>query len=123
MPKTLPEIKAAWWSPKLGAFGEVTESGNDINQAIAIILTTPKGTDPHRPDFAIDWTSWIDQPLNVFTPNLIREVYSAVLRWEPRVELTKVTVNAPYTEIQRALVQIDWTLKDSTVEGAIEVEI
>lgn len=122
MPITLPEIRAAWWSPKLGEIGAVVQDWDDINQAIAIILTTPKGTDPHRPEFANSINDWIDYPVNVVTAHLIREVYEAILEWEPRVDVTRVEVIPSYLgEIQRMLISTEWTLKEGGVSGGVEV--
>lgn len=122
MPTTLPEIRAAWWSPKLGEIGEVVQDGEDINQAIAIILSTPKGTDPHRPEFASSINDWIDHPVNAVSAHLIREVYEALLRWEPRIDVTRVEVQPSYLgEIQRLLIRTEWVLKESSISGGVEI--
>jgi len=122
MPTLLPEIRAAWWSPKLGEIGAVVQDWDDINQAIAIILTTPKGTDPHRPEFASSIHDWIDYPTNSVSAHLVREVYEAILTWEPRVEVTRVEVTPNYLgEIQRMLISTEWALKEGGITGGVEV--
>ncbi len=124
MPITLPQIQAAWYSPRIGVHGEVVTDFEDINQAIAIILTTPKGTDPHRPEFASSLDAWIDHPTNTVSPHLIREIYEAILRWEPRVDIVSVEVETPYlAEIQRVMARVVWALKDSELQGGVEVLI
>lgn len=123
-PLTLPQIRAAWWSPLVGDFGQVVQDYDDINQAIGIIITTPKGTDPHRPEFASGIHDWIDYPTNAVSPHLIREIYEAVLLWEPRITLTSVTIETPYLgEIQRLLARIEWRLKDGVITGGVEVRL
>lgn len=71
-------------------FGMVVTDADDINQAIHIILGTPKGSDPHRPLFGSDWYHWIDSPINLARPHIVREVVDALTRWEPRIELVRV---------------------------------
>lgn len=104
--------------------GQVVEDADDINQAIYIILATPKGTDPHRPEFASGLISWIDRPITNVTPHLIRETYDAILRWEPRIDVRNVEVGLLYEdEIQRLVIRVEWVLKDSAVEGGVEVTL
>ena len=44
----LNEIKYVDWQFKLNGIGDVAEGVEDINQCIALILNTPKGSDLHR---------------------------------------------------------------------------
>lgn len=83
-------IQSQYWSPKLGEAGQAVENADDIDQCIRIILGTPKGSDPHRPEFASNIHNYVDWPLNQITPHLIRETFAAVGRWEPRIELVRV---------------------------------
>lgn len=122
LPVLIPQIQAEWWSPKLRNHGKILEDADDINQAIAIILTTPKGTDPHRPEFASDLNNWIDQPINIVTPHLVREIYESVLRWEPRIDVINVAVQPYYlNELARVGVSLEWRLKESETGGRVEV--
>ena len=122
MPTLLPQIRAAWWSPRVGEIGAVVQDWDDINQAIAIILSTPKGTDPHRPEFASSINDWIDHPTNTVTAHIVREVYQAILDWEPRIDIQSVTVTPSYQgEIQRLLISTQWTLKEGGINGGVEV--
>ena len=59
---TLDEITYADWQYKLDTIGSVAEGKEDINQCIAIILLTPKGSVPHRPDFGSNIYKYIDYP-------------------------------------------------------------
>ena len=47
----VPNIRARDWQPALGEIGAVVVDLEDIAQAIRIIVTTPQGSDPHRPLF------------------------------------------------------------------------
>ena len=68
----------------------ILEDVEDIAQAIFLILSTIKGSDPLRPEFGSDIYTWLDQPMNMVQPMLVYEVFSAVEMWEPRVKLTNV---------------------------------
>lgn len=73
--------------------GQVVTDAEDINQCIQVILTTPKGADPHRPTFGSDLHLYIDQPVNSARPYIVREVVDALRAWEPRVDVTQVSVD------------------------------
>ena len=89
---TLTDITSADWSLKLGAIGQVVQGLADVEQCIAIILTTPKGSDPLRPTFGADVWRFIDYPANRALPAIVSELTQAITQWEPRVKL--LTVNA-----------------------------
>ncbi len=90
--RTLGDIDAADWSLKVGTIGAVVEGIDDIDQCVAIILTTPKGSDPLRPTFGADLWRYIDNPIDVAIPSIVREVSTAIAMWEPRIKLQSVSV-------------------------------
>jgi len=114
-----PDNSSPWRQPRLGdiriasddGVGEILTDMADIDQCIRIILSTPKGTDPYRPDFALDLLDYIDWPINKATPYIVRESMKAVLTWEPRIEVTKIGVR-PEAQYGRSYVQVHWRLKD-----------
>ncbi|AVH35428.1 baseplate protein [Pseudomonas monteilii] len=104
-PISLSNITAVHWQPALGTAGAVVEGLRDIDQAIRIILTTPKGSDPHRPTFGSDVHQYIDWPVNRVVPHLVREAVDAIRIWEPRVDVVEVT---PTIEGAQARLKITW---------------
>ncbi len=80
------------WQPALGGNGEVTGL-EDLRQAIAIILRTPRGSDPLRPEFGSNLHLYIDYPVNRARPHLVRETVDALRRWEPRLSVVSVAVS------------------------------
>lgn len=90
---TLADITSAEWSLKLGSIGAIVQGLKDIDQCIAIILTTPRGSDPLRPTFGTDLWRFIDNPIDVAIPAVVREVSAAIAMWEPRVILQSVSVS------------------------------
>ncbi|MGH7838630.1 MAG: GPW/gp25 family protein [Candidatus Binataceae bacterium] len=98
---TLADITSADWSLMLDStaggvpgagLGNVVQGLQDVNQCVQIILTTPKGSDPLRPTFAIDLWQYVDYPISLATPAIVREVTEAIIHWEPRIDLIGVTV-------------------------------
>ena len=80
------------WQPELGGDGIVAGIA-ELEQSIDLIVTTPKGSDPHRPEFGINVHRYVDWPQNLVTPHLVRETVTAIRRWEPRVKVLSVTVS------------------------------
>ncbi|MHC8342238.1 GPW/gp25 family protein [Pseudomonas sp. RT6P73] len=106
-------ITAAHWQPALGTSGEVVEGLRDIDQAIRIVLTTPKGSDAHRPDFGSDLHLYIDWPVNRVTPHLVREAVDAIRRWETRVSIVQVLV---LIEDSRVILRVQWRVADGVAQ-------
>ena len=71
----LNEITYVDWQLKLNSIGEVAQGVDDINQCIAIILLTKKGSVPHRPTFGSDIYKYIDYPINEATPTNKNKFY------------------------------------------------
>lgn len=85
-------IRAATWQLRLGELGQIAEGADDIDQCIRTILGTPRGSVPHRPDFGSDLWRYLDWPIDRARPHIVRETVDAVGRYEPRVEITRVSV-------------------------------
>ncbi|MBP5958127.1 GPW/gp25 family protein [Pseudomonas anatoliensis] len=98
-------ITATHWQPALGTTGEIVEGLRDIDQSLRIILTTPKGSDPHRPEFGSNLHLYIDWPTNRVTPHLVREAIEAIRSWEPRVSVIAVNI---HISAQKIIVRVQW---------------
>jgi len=116
------------WQLALGSEGVVQQLG-DISQSIRIILTTPKGSDPLRPDFGCDALNYLDLPLPAARPHLAREIRAA-LAWEPRIRVEGISIEpggshaagqaAVQSAIQsggRAIAHITWSTADLAIRG------
>jgi phage baseplate assembly protein W len=90
---TLADITSADWSLELGTIGGVVQGIADVEQCLGIIVTTPRGSDPLRPTFGADIWRYIDFPIDVALPAIVRELTSAITTWEPRVNLISVTAH------------------------------
>jgi len=116
-PATVSSIRSAHWQPRLHEAGQVVEGWADIDQAIRIILSTPKGTDRHRPDFGTRCHDYLDWPVDRATPHLVRESILAIQRWETRANVIKIAVNVESHHIKLRVVwkAADGVLRDSEV--------
>lgn len=112
-PSPYTSITSAHWQPALGTPGKAVTGLRDIDQAIRIIIITPKGSDPHRPEFGSDLHLYLDWPTNRVVPHLVREAVEAIRRWETRVTLIQVL-----TEIEEAhiILRVQWRVADGVVQ-------
>ena len=117
--KILNSITSAHWQPELGIPGSVVEGLSDLNQAIRVILLTPKGSDPHRPEFGSDINKYIDWPANLITPYLVRESVEAIKRWEPRVTVVQVIVDIDSSKVT---LRVKWKVADGIEESEVAYE-
>ncbi len=89
-----------------------------IQQNIKLILTTPKGSDIHRPNFGSNLYQIIDKPMTAITIGRIRaEITDAIEYWEPRVSVKNIVLNKDYIN---AKLKITITLKVKETEEVIE---
>ncbi|WP_405119230.1 GPW/gp25 family protein [Pseudomonas leptonychotis] len=112
-PTSYTSITAAHWQPALGSPGEAVEGLRDIDQAIRIILTTPLGSDPHRPDFGSDLNRYIDWPTNRVVPHLVREAVEAIRRWEPRISVVQVLTEI---DVSHITLRVQWRVADGVIQ-------
>ena len=75
--------------------GQAMDGLAHLRQSIRDILTTPLGSRVMRRDYGSCLPELIDQPM---TPRLAVELYAATAdalrRWEPRIRLTRVRIEA-----------------------------
>ena len=75
--------------------GRVLEGADHLSQSIADILTTPIGSRVMRRDYGSLLPELIDAPFNgVHRLMLFGAIATALMRWEPRIELKQVQVAA-----------------------------
>ena len=99
-------ITAQDWQLALGQPGDVVTDLDDIAQCIQVILTTPRGSDPLRPQFACDLWRYIDHPIDQAIPHIVREAWDAIETFEPRVELVSITPRLG--EVAQLIVSVVW---------------
>jgi uncharacterized protein len=67
----------------------------DVEQAILIILGTDPGERVMRPDFGAGLSAFVFEPMTPTTLEALRQrVQEALVDWEPRIDVERVTVTA-----------------------------
>ena len=102
-----------WWQFKLGEIGAIAADRQDLEQAIATILKTPRGSDVHRPEFASDLWDYIDYPILRATPFVVRDSVEAIELWEPRVALETIEVIPYNSGIETIKISLSWAIAGS----------
>ena len=102
------DINSVDFQPKINAIGEVVEGYEDIKQCINTILSTPKGSVPHRPEFGSDCWKYVDFPVDQAIPNMIREAIDAIKIWETRIDVSNVYATV---EEQHIKINVQWNIK------------
>ena len=91
------------------------DTATSIQQNIGIILSTPKGSDPHRPDFGSDINKYIDRPINSITEGQIKaEIADVITMWEPRIKVMAIEL---VKDVSKVTINLTWTINET---GQIE---
>jgi len=87
---------------------EMVEAEDCIRQSIYIILSTAQGERVMRPDFGCNINKMVFENINTTTFTLISfYVEEALLKWEPRIDVQKVTVTADEDYVGLLNINID----------------
>lgn len=71
----------------------IADELDSIRQSITDILTTPIGSRLMRREYGSLLYDLIDQPINdVLTLKCYSAIYSALLRWEPRITINQISI-------------------------------
>jgi len=74
------------------AFGEIASQLADLDQGIANLIFTPKGSVPTQPEKGCDLLPYMDRPPAVAIPKLTVEIFEGLTRWHPRIRVDEVRV-------------------------------
>lgn len=84
----------------------------DIEEAIAIILLTPKGQRPMRPEFGCKIHDLLFAPNDATTSGLAAYyVEDALAMWEPRIRVEEVAAQPDPDDADRLLIHIRYQVK------------
>lgn len=86
----MADIVSRNWQFSLAGLGQVVQGLDDVAQCIKIILETRKGTDPLRPDFGCGIFEYMDRPVNMALPDMLREITNAIATYEQRVRIIRI---------------------------------
>jgi uncharacterized protein len=110
------DFRGVGWAFPVGtdARGRVAlaRHGSDIEQAMMMILLTPKGQRVMRPEFGCRVHELIFSPNDANTWGLAEYYVEDALRfWEPRITVQKVTANPDPIEPHKLRIEIDYEIK------------
>jgi phage baseplate assembly protein W len=91
------------------AFAEYEE---DVEQAIRIILLTDRGERPMLPEFGGGLRKFLFEPNSPSTHRAIeRTVRTALIDWEPRIDIDRVEVVSDDEQPNRLLIHVDYLVR------------
>jgi uncharacterized protein len=91
-----------------------------IQEAIWIILSTPKRSRIMRPAFGCGIHDYVFAPNNPATRAAIMdEVRGALIRWEPRIDVLRVTAASPPDTANTLLLSVDYRVRANNAAGNI----
>lgn len=91
---------------------KMSQLEDDVREAIGIILGTSKGERIMHSDFGCGVQDLIFAPLNTATMGMIKDsVKSALVMWEPRIDVKNIDVSVDETEESKVLISIDYNVR------------
>lgn len=103
--------------------GRTLESRKHLAQSIADVLTTPIGSRVMRREYGSQLADLIDWPLNSATRlQAYAATAMALMRWEPRIRLSRVQLNLGDVAGQ-AILDLEGTLTDSNEPLSLRVPL
>ena len=99
--------------PRVGPDGRMVWSEGEVNirESIRVILMTQFNERLHLPEFGGNLATFLFEPNTVTTRSLIRDQISrALARWEPRITVESVEVEADPNDPQAAIATITYKL-------------
>ncbi len=94
-----------------------SEGEDSIKESIMIILGTAKGARVMRPDFGCDINRLVFALNNTTTATLAESyIREALLKWEPRIEVTDMNIATDEEERNKLLVNIEYIIKTSNTK-------
>jgi uncharacterized protein len=112
--------------PRIGTDGRVAwSSGADsIRESIRVILMTDPGERLMLPAFGAGLRGFLFEPNIPATHRLIQERVDFTLgRWEPRIDVVRVVVDADPDDAQQANVTIDYKLVATEQRGQVGLAV
>lgn len=90
----------------------LAQAEEDIRQSLNILLSTSLGERVLRPTFGWKREALMFEPMSTtFASNLLREVETAILFFEPRITLDRVDFEGVPDDAGLVLIRIDYTVR------------
>jgi phage baseplate assembly protein W len=90
----------------------MADAEEDIRQSLAILLSTSAGERVLRPQFGWKRDALMFEPLSTsFASYLANEIETAILFFEPRIELNRVNFDSTPGQEGLVLIKLDYTVR------------
>lgn len=97
---------------------KLSSAETNIKESIRLILGTAKGERVMRPEFGCEIHEHVFDSADGLTMTLIEDaVREALIEWEPRIDLDKVSARRDPDEPGRLLIEIYYTERSTNAEG------
>lgn len=94
---------------------DLVEAREDIEQSLAILLSTSLGERIMRPDYGCNLSDFQFEPMNASVVGLIRDMVSTAMIYnEPRIRVERVVVSQPVNQDAldgKLLIEVDYTIR------------
>lgn len=97
---------------------ELSSAGENIQQAVKIIIGTAKGERTMRPEFGCEIHDYVFASADPATLSIIEDsVEEALVQWEPRIDVESVDARQDETDPNRVLVDIDYWIRKTNSDA------
>ncbi len=103
-------------------WGEIAAGLDDLEQSIRTIILTPPGSVPLEPEKFCAALDYIDRPPAVAIPAITREIFDALTRFEPRIELAE-PVQVEMLAFNHFRAVITWRPRADVLADIIRTEV
>jgi phage baseplate assembly protein W len=97
---------------------ELSSAGENIRQAVKIIIGTAKGERTMRPEFGCEIHDYVFASADPATLSIIEDsVEEALVQWEPRIDVESVDARQDGANPNRVLVDIDYWIRKTNSDA------
>jgi phage baseplate assembly protein W len=114
------------WPPRIDGDGRLLRSADadNVREAIQVILLTEPGERVRLPEFGAGLGRFLFEPNIPATHIAIaRRITQSLMRWEPRIRVAQVEVDADPSDPQAALATITYRLVSTAQQATLNIGI
>ena len=90
------------------------EGAQGVEEAIAILIGTPKNTRVMEPNWGCDLSRYLFAPNNANTRALVgEEVRQSLIKFEPRIDVLSVAVSSDVEQANQLFISVDYRLRSN----------
>jgi uncharacterized protein len=112
--------------PRVGNDGRIawSEGETNVREAIQVILMTEQRERLMLPEFGGNLGPFLFEPNTVTTRHLIKDrISKALSRWEPRIQVETISVEADPSDAQAAIAAITYKLVATGARERVQINV